>query len=250
MTDNVIDDSSATLDTEVLDLASRLFDAARSGDAAMLAAYLDAGVPVNLTNTNGDTLVMLAAYYGHESAVAALIARGADVNRHNNRGQTPLAGAVFKNDTTIIELLLSPMPIRRQARRPHLRPRGSSKGTNSRGNCCNTSSGGAARTSSRNAHTWHRADHFAMWIAIARFGLKSRGESGPALHGCPAKILGGGIRQAPNDFERKEMLCAASKMPATGGHTRPDSARRTTGGGATATPWIHRSDATCGTRAM
>ena len=62
---------------------------------------------MNLTNTNGDTLVMLAAYYGHESAVAALIARGADVNRHNNRGQTPLAGAVFKNDTTIIELLLS-----------------------------------------------------------------------------------------------------------------------------------------------
>jgi len=49
---------------------------------------------------------MLAAYYGHESAVAALIARGADVDRHNNRGQTPLAGAVFKNETTIIELLL------------------------------------------------------------------------------------------------------------------------------------------------
>jgi uncharacterized protein len=107
MADNVIDDTKGTLDAEVLDLASRLFDSARSGDAAMLAAYIDAGVPVNLTNTNGDTLVMLTSYYGHESAVAALIARGADVDRHNNRGQTPLAGAVFKNDTTIIELLLS-----------------------------------------------------------------------------------------------------------------------------------------------
>ena len=107
MADNVIDDTRATLDTELMDLAARLFDSARSGDAAMLAAYLDAGVPVNLTNTNGDTLVMLAAYYGHEAAVAALIARGADMNRHNNRGQTPLAGAVFKNDSTIIELLLS-----------------------------------------------------------------------------------------------------------------------------------------------
>jgi ankyrin repeat protein len=71
-----------------------------------LDVYIDAGVPVNLTNTNGDTLVMLAAYHGHEAAVAALIARGADVNRHNKRGQTPLAGAVFKNDTTIIGLLL------------------------------------------------------------------------------------------------------------------------------------------------
>lgn len=106
MADNVIDDPRATLET-VLDLASRLFEWARSGDAATLAAYVDAGVPVNLTNTNGDTLVMLASYYGHESAVAALIARGADVDRHNNRGQTPLAGAVFKNDTAIIELLLS-----------------------------------------------------------------------------------------------------------------------------------------------
>jgi ankyrin repeat protein len=107
MTDHVIDRPGATLDAQILDLASRIFDMARSADAPTLAAYLDAGVPVNLTNTNGDTLVMLAAYYGHESTVAALIARGADVNRHNNRGQTPLAGAVFKNDSTIIELLLA-----------------------------------------------------------------------------------------------------------------------------------------------
>jgi len=49
---------------------------------------------------------MLASYYGHESAVAALVERGADVDRRNNRGQTPLAGAVFKNETTIMELLL------------------------------------------------------------------------------------------------------------------------------------------------
>lgn len=107
MADNVIDNPKGSLDIEVLDLAAHIFDCARSGDTEMLAAYVDAGVPVNLTNTNGDTLVMLASYYGHESAVAALIARGADIDRHNKRGQTPLAGAVFKNDTTIIELLLS-----------------------------------------------------------------------------------------------------------------------------------------------
>jgi uncharacterized protein len=94
------------VEPELLDLASRIFDMARNGDAATLAAYLDAGVPATLTNTNGDTLVMLASYYGHESAVAELVERGADVDRHNNRGQTPLAGAVFKNETTIMELLL------------------------------------------------------------------------------------------------------------------------------------------------
>jgi hypothetical protein len=106
MTDHFAEDPGCQLDPELVDLASRIFEMARHGDAATLAAYLDAGVPVNLTNTNGDTLVMLAAYHGHESTVAALTARGADVDRHNKRGQTPLAGAVFKNDTTIIELLL------------------------------------------------------------------------------------------------------------------------------------------------
>jgi ankyrin repeat protein len=106
MTDQFTDRPGGALDSEVLDLASRIFDMARNGDAATLAAYLDAGVPATLTNTNGDTLVMLASYYGHESAVAALIARGADIDRHNNRGQTPLAGTVFKNETTIMELLL------------------------------------------------------------------------------------------------------------------------------------------------
>jgi uncharacterized protein len=104
MADNVID--VPAFEPEVLDLAARLFDMARNGDAAMLSAYVDAGIPPNLTNTNGDTLVMLAAYHGHGAAVAALIARGADVDRHNKRGQTPLAGAVFKNDTAVIDLLL------------------------------------------------------------------------------------------------------------------------------------------------
>jgi ankyrin repeat protein len=104
MTNDVVD--SQRLSAEVLDLASRIFDMARNGDAPTLAAYLDAGVPVNLTNTNGDTLVMLAAYHGHEPAVAVLIERGADVDRHNNRGQTPLTGAVFKDEMRIMELLL------------------------------------------------------------------------------------------------------------------------------------------------
>ena len=106
MADHFVDGAGYKLEPEVLDLASRIFDMARNGDAATLAAYLDAGVPATLTNTNGDTLVMLASYYGHKSAVAALIERGADVDRHNNRGQTPLAGAVFKNEMSIMELLL------------------------------------------------------------------------------------------------------------------------------------------------
>jgi uncharacterized protein len=92
-------------DADIAELAGRLFDMARSGDAETLAAYLDAGVPVNLTNAAGDTLVMLAAYHGHPATVQALAKRGADVNRANDRGQTPLAGAVFKGEDEVVRLL-------------------------------------------------------------------------------------------------------------------------------------------------
>lgn len=97
---------SETPDPEVVELASKVFDLARGGDADALAAYVDAGVPANLTNDRGDTLLMLAAYHGHAAAVTALAARGADPDRANDRGQTPLAGAVFKGEETVVRALL------------------------------------------------------------------------------------------------------------------------------------------------
>ncbi|MDH6680331.1 ankyrin repeat protein [Rhodococcus sp. LBL1] len=97
----------ATPDSDVQELAGRLFDMARAGDAAALAQYVDAGVPVNLTDASGDTLVMLAAYHGHPDAVGVLIERGADVNRANDRGQTPLAGAVFKGEDAVVAALVA-----------------------------------------------------------------------------------------------------------------------------------------------
>lgn len=93
-------------DPDVAELAGRLFDMARSGEVERLAAYLDAGVPVNLTNAAGDTLVMLAAYHGHPATVRVLTERGADVDRPNDRGQTPLAGAVFKGEDEVVSLLV------------------------------------------------------------------------------------------------------------------------------------------------
>ena len=95
------------VDPEVVELATRVFDMARQGRAEELAAYVDAGVPVNLTNDRGDSLVMLAAYHGHTAAVEALLARGADPDRANDRGQTPLAGAVFKGETEVVRALVT-----------------------------------------------------------------------------------------------------------------------------------------------
>ena len=89
-----------------MELAHRLFDLARAGDAVTLAGYVDAGVPVELTDPRGNTLLMLAAYHGHAAAIRALAERGADANRPNDRGQTPLAGAVFKDEPEVVTALL------------------------------------------------------------------------------------------------------------------------------------------------
>ncbi|MFF4659986.1 ankyrin repeat domain-containing protein [Streptomyces sp. NPDC000345] len=93
-------------DPEVVELATKIFDLARQGRTEELVAYVDAGVPADLTNDRGDCLVMLAAYHGHADAVRALLARGADADRINDRGQTPLAGAAFKGETEVIKVLL------------------------------------------------------------------------------------------------------------------------------------------------
>lgn len=50
---------------------------------------------------------MLAAYHGHADLVKLLIQHGADPNRVNDRGQSPLAGAVFKKEDEVIEVRTS-----------------------------------------------------------------------------------------------------------------------------------------------
>ncbi|MFE2533945.1 ankyrin repeat domain-containing protein [Streptomyces sp. NPDC059371] len=94
-------------DPEVVELATKIFDLARRGETETLVAYVDAGVPADLTNDRGDSLVMLAAYHGHADAVRALLERGAEADRVNDRGQTPLAGAVFKGEEAVIRVLLT-----------------------------------------------------------------------------------------------------------------------------------------------
>ncbi|QBJ89546.1 ankyrin repeat domain-containing protein [Streptomyces seoulensis] len=93
-------------DPQVVELATKIFDLARQGRTEELVAYVDAGVPVGLTNDRGDCLLMLAAYHGHADAVRALLQRGADPDRINDRGQSPLAGAVFKGEAAVIQALL------------------------------------------------------------------------------------------------------------------------------------------------
>jgi ankyrin repeat protein len=91
---------------DLVDLAHQMFDLARHGDAERLMAYVDSGVPADLTDASGNTLLMLGAYHGHADVVRGLAERGADVDRLNDRGQSPLAGAVFKDEDDVIRVLL------------------------------------------------------------------------------------------------------------------------------------------------
>lgn len=47
---------------------------------------------------------MLAAYHGHAPLVKLLLQHGASPNSLNDRGQSPLAGAVFKNEKEVVEV--------------------------------------------------------------------------------------------------------------------------------------------------
>ena len=93
-------------DPELLQLAARTFGLARHGDTDTLAAYVDAGVPVNLTDDKGDSLLMLAAHHGHADAVTALLRRHADPDRANAKGHTPLTGAVLRGEDAVVRALL------------------------------------------------------------------------------------------------------------------------------------------------
>jgi ankyrin repeat protein len=98
---------TSELSESELELLRGAFELARNGDLAQLATLVDAGLPVNLTNDSGDTLLILAAYHAHPDLVSALVERGADTSRVNDRGQTALGAAVFRQSEPIVRSLLA-----------------------------------------------------------------------------------------------------------------------------------------------
>ncbi|GAA4390903.1 hypothetical protein GCM10023088_67440 [Actinomadura verrucosospora] len=88
------------------ELAARLFEMARVGDTQGILSYVNDGVPVNLSDHRGETLLMHAACHGHVETVRALTLRGADPDRADDRGHRPLTGAVFKRETEVVRVLL------------------------------------------------------------------------------------------------------------------------------------------------
>ena len=64
------------LDEDTLAFVRRVFQHARTGEAGELATLLGQGLPPNLRNERGDSLLMLACYHGHLDAARAPGCRG------------------------------------------------------------------------------------------------------------------------------------------------------------------------------
>lgn len=80
-------------------------DLAREGETEQLAEFVDHGLPVDVVDQGGNTLLMLAAYHGHAGTVRALLDRGANPDLRNERDQAPIAGALFKGADEVVAVL-------------------------------------------------------------------------------------------------------------------------------------------------
>jgi len=77
-------DAEVTFLLDVMDLA-------RTGDRSRLVDVLDAGVPVNLTNGSGDSLLMLAAYHDQLDVVRLLLERAPTPSGSTTTARRPWA---------------------------------------------------------------------------------------------------------------------------------------------------------------
>ena len=101
-----LDSQAMELDVDLVALARAAFQHARAGETERMAQLLRAGLPVNLCNERGDSLLLLASYHGNLNITRLLLEQRADPERANDRGQTPLSGAAFKGDAAVARLLL------------------------------------------------------------------------------------------------------------------------------------------------
>lgn len=100
-------ESPPALDAETLEFAQTIFQLVRAGDAQRLQPLFEQGLPANLCNHKGNSLLMLASYHGHIDMAKLLLEYGADPEIRNDHGQTPLMGAAYKGDLAMVELLLN-----------------------------------------------------------------------------------------------------------------------------------------------
>ena len=93
------------MDEDAIAFAQGLFELARNGASGLLVPLLDAGVPVDLRTSKGETLLMLAAGNNHAETVQLLLEKGADTAATDADGTTALEHARAAGAQDAIEKL-------------------------------------------------------------------------------------------------------------------------------------------------
>jgi len=89
------------------ELSDQLFEAARSGDAAAVAALIDKGADVNSKFRYGMTALFKAAERGNTEVVKVLLARGADVTvKDTFYGATAMTWALQNKHVEVVRALI------------------------------------------------------------------------------------------------------------------------------------------------
>jgi len=92
-------------------LNDQLFEAARAGDAALVASLLDKGADVNAKFRYGTTALFKAAERGHAKVVKVLLDRGADATIRDTFYQaTAMTWALDHDHADVVALLLDKVP--------------------------------------------------------------------------------------------------------------------------------------------
>jgi len=93
------------------ELNNQLFEAARAGDAALVASLLDKGADVNAKFRYGTTVLFKAAERGHTNVVKLLLERGADATvKDTFYNATAMTWALNKGHVEVVKLLLEKVP--------------------------------------------------------------------------------------------------------------------------------------------
>ncbi len=67
-----------------------IFSYARHGRCTDLERLLDRGIPLNVRDEYGNTLLTIACQNGNKKVAKLVLRRGADINARNHKGNTPL----------------------------------------------------------------------------------------------------------------------------------------------------------------
>jgi ankyrin repeat protein len=93
--------------TTIRDKDLELFDAVREGNEDKILRLLKMGASIHARNSQGQTPLHTAAFYGFYKLVDLFLRVGGDPEANDNNDETPLLTAIWQSRVSVVELLLT-----------------------------------------------------------------------------------------------------------------------------------------------